>query len=389
MVSLIVGFPGSGKSYYAVEKIYNLLSKSNKKDSNEFDIIYTNIGGIKFDYFPDSKIEFKKLVEDELIEYLKGCHALYEKYKNFDNVDEYLIEYSKEKNFYNALIVFDECHDFFTPQDRVKIFWLTYHRHLHHEIILLTQNKSLINSKYRAIPEQFIEAQPRSKKIFSNTLNYKFYASFAMRKTDHFNSMSLKTKQEIFDLYQSGNKSNQKSIVLKFIFILGFGAIFALILFYILLKGFTPEVNEENIKELEEINKKLPKEFQNPNLGKNPNDYNPIHSIQEEYYNVLVQYESNNGYLLEDRYYRSSYFKHFLKRTKSKILIKDLVFEMNDYKMERIILRTSKKDLQKYFYIEDEFNNFKPRRTNKSNNTKANVTKKEELWKNETEVSFF
>lgn len=60
MVSLVVGFPGSGKSYYAVKKIYDILSTKSVKEQNH-EIIYTNIGGIKFDYFPNSHVEFKKL----------------------------------------------------------------------------------------------------------------------------------------------------------------------------------------------------------------------------------------------------------------------------------------------------------------------------------------
>lgn len=164
MVSLVVGFPGSGKSYYAIDKIYNIISGNNKA-LKDIEVIHTNITGVKYDAFPDSKIQLKKLVIDDLYNYLKECYSLKEMYKDDDDIDERLIKLSKVKGFYNCLIVFDECHDFFTPQDKIKIFWLTYHRHLHHEIILLTQNKSLINSKYRAIPEQFIEAQPRSKKL--------------------------------------------------------------------------------------------------------------------------------------------------------------------------------------------------------------------------------
>lgn len=346
MVSLVVGFPGSGKSYYAVEKIYNLLSNEKKQ---EFDVIYTNIGGIKFDFFPDSQIEFKKLKEEELINYLTECFKLYEKYKSYENVDDYLIEYSKEKGFYKALIVFDECHDFFSNQDRVKIFWLTYHRHLHHELILLTQNKSLINSKYRAIPEQFIEAQPRSKKIFSNTLNYKHYASFAMKKTDLFKSSSLKTNQDIFSLYQSGNKSNQKSIILKFILILGLGLLIAVFLF---LNLFNSYKEEEEVIEAPKQEEKIKTKSQSKDtrLASKEEDSSP----KEEYFNILVQFESGNGYLVKDRYYQKGYFKRFLRYTGSRILIKELVYEADTYKMEKIILRTSINDLNKFFFTNEE-----------------------------------
>ena len=100
MVSLIVGFPGSGKSYYAVKKIYDILSSS--KDS-QHEVIYTNIGGIKFDYFPNSRVKFVKLKELDLLEYLTQCFKIYELHKNDDNVDDHLIEYSKKKKTFIML----------------------------------------------------------------------------------------------------------------------------------------------------------------------------------------------------------------------------------------------------------------------------------------------
>jgi len=302
-----------------LQKIYDILS-TKSTESSQYEVIYTNIGGIKFDYFPDSKVEFKKLKEDQLLSYLSECFKIYEEHKDKENVDDYLIEYSKEQNFYNALIIFDECHDFFTPQDRVKIFWLTYHRHLNHEIILLTQNKSLINSKYRAIPEQFIEAQPRSKKLFSSTLNYKHYASFAMRKSDQFNSSSIKTDLKIFDLYQSGNKSAQKSILVKFIVILGFGLVVAVFLFYNLLNSFSDgaTVLDENLSQLENQqhqlhnDKKVPKDGVKPSKyqsNKNDDIYDPSYTKQ---FNIEVFYNTNDGYKIYDNYYDKNYFKKFI-----------------------------------------------------------------------------
>ncbi len=374
MVSLVVGFPGSGKSYYAVKKIYDILS-TKSTESSQYEVIYTNIGGIKFDYFPDSKVEFKKLKEDQLLSYLSECFKIYEEHKDKENVDDYLIEYSKEQNFYNALIVFDECHDFFTPQDRVKIFWLTYHRHLNHEIILLTQNKSLINSKYRAIPEQFIEAQPRSKKLFSSTLNYKHYASFAMRKSDQFNSSSIKTDPKIFDLYQSGNKSAQKSILVKFIVILGFGLVVAVFLFYNLLNGFGDGATalDENLSQLENKQHQLHNDKKVPKDGIKPSKYqsNKNDDIDDPSYtkqfNIEVFYNSNDGYKIYDNYYDKNYFKKFIATTKSRILYKTTIVKLDDYEMEKLILKTSFYDIDKYFYIDQKYktNNFEAKRRKK------------------------
>jgi len=366
MVSLVVGFPGSGKSYYAVKKIYDILSSDK---ISQYEVIYTNIGGIKFDYFPNSTVEFKKLKEDDLYKYLNECFKIYEDHKDDDNVDEYLIKYSKEQNFYNALIVFDECHDFFTPQDRVKIFWLTYHRHLNHEIILLTQNKSLINSKYRAIPEQFIEAQPRSKKLFSNTLNYKHYASFAMRKSDQFNSSSIKTQQDIFNLYQSGNKSSQKSVLVKFIVIIGFGVFVAVFLFYNLLDGFTSDVKklDDNLTSLQNIeqNKTIQQPIKNENISTKNKSFN-INSSSNRF-NLEIIYNSNDGYKIFDNYYDENYFKKFISTTPSRVLYTTTIAKLDDYEIEKLIIKTSFYDLEKYFYVDLKYktNQFEAKRRKK------------------------
>lgn len=236
MITLLTGFPGSGKTYYAVEKIYSLLTDSNP---SEIDIIYSNINGLDFNAFPNSAIDFQKLDIDDLYNYLTMLYNIFKISKNSDNVDDELIKFAKERGYYRAYFVFDECHDFFSKDDPIKIFWLTYHRHIFQEILLLTQNKTLINSKYRAVPEIFIEAQPRSKKLFSKQLTYKKFSSFAMRKSDFFEKTSLTTQKEVFQLYASGNMSNQKSILSRYLkFIFG-GFVFMIFLFYYLFSSIT------------------------------------------------------------------------------------------------------------------------------------------------------
>lgn len=341
MVTLIVGFPGSGKTYYAIDKIYNIMSK-NHNLSKEIEVIYTNINGLNYDNFPKSNIELKKLVIEDLYNYLKGCYSLYELYKNDDAVDEYLIKFTKEKGFFNALIVFDECHDFLSNQDKVKIFWLTYHRHLHHEIDLLTQNKSLINSKYRAIPEIFIEAQPRSKKLFSNTLTYKHFASFSMRKMDQFNKTSIKTKKEIFELYQSGNTSKQKSILVKFLFIAFVGIVLTIIIFSFLFSSLNKK--EENKPQETKINQNQAIVNPKPNLKE-------IEPLNDDYYVLKIEFNSLDGYYIFDSYYSSHHFRKFIKETNSKILSQYTLISNKDFSLSELYIYTSKEDLKRFFIL--------------------------------------
>ncbi|TLP36948.1 zonular occludens toxin domain-containing protein [Arcobacter arenosus] len=351
MVTFITGFPGSGKSYYEIDKIYNIMSKNHDLSKN-IEVIYTNINGIKLDKFPQNGIELKKLNIDEFYKYLEQSFSLYDLYKNSDNVDEHLIKHSKEKGYFNCLIVFDECHDFLSNQDRVKIYWLTYHRHLHHEIDLLTQNKGLINSKYRAIPEIFIEAQPRSKKLFSNTLTYKHYASFAMRKNDLFNKSSIKTRKEVFDLYTSGNTSKQKSIVKKFILIVFIGLLIAGVLFYNLLLSFNFFENTDKKEDTLNIETQKLEKISNIPTNQNFQRVQNNTDIKNfDKYVLKVVFDSREGYFIFNNYYSVIHFRKFLKETNSKVLSKYSLIANKKYKLSHLYISTNDESLKKFFVL--------------------------------------
>ncbi len=347
MVTFITGFPGSGKSYFSIDKIYNVMSKNHQLSKN-IEVIYTNINGIKLDEFPQNGIQLKKLNVDDFYNYLKESHALYDLHKNSDNVDEHLIEHSKEHGYFNCLIVFDECHDFLANQDKIKIYWLTYHRHLHHEIDLLTQNKGLVNSKYRAIPEIFIEAQPRSKKLFSSTLAYKHYATFAMRKSDMFNKSSIKTRKEVFDLYTSGNTSKQKSILTKFIYIALLGLVLTVAIFTYIFKSLEVE-NEEEIKESQKSQTIHKQPVVNPK-----HNVKHVESLNEDNYVIKIEFNSKDGYYIYDSYYSIQHFRKFIKETDSKVLSKYTKISNKNFTLREMYIRTTKEDLQQFFILPQE-----------------------------------
>jgi len=368
MITLIVGFPGSGKSYYAINKIYNILTNADKM-SKDIDYVYTNINGVKFDFFPDSRIKFKKFDEADFYNYLIQLYTNYELNKNKDNVDDELIKISKEKGYHNALIVFDECHSFFDNQDKYKIFWLTYHRHLFHEIILLTQNKTLIHSKYRAIPEIFIEAQPRSKKIFNNSLSYKKYASFAMRKVDSFGKENIKTSQSVFNLYQSGNKSNQKSILRKYLNIIIIFIVLVFGGFYLILDSYKVPT-EENIKknQADVIQKNNTNQINNINKNLQNNNKNLV---------VKLLCDNRKGCIYKNNTYSLNYINKFINITKSKTLQKSFFYKdiIINHKIYYHFILTDINDLRNNFLDENIKNIYK----NNKNYDLSSVTDKVQL----------
>lgn len=209
MLTLLVGTPGSGKTLLAIDKIIKINSGEAKEFEN-IEYIYNNISGFKFEKYIDSKIKNEKLVFNSLYVHLKVLYSLFIQNEHKDNLDEILQNYCRENHLLNSYFIIDEAHNFFDNQDKVKNWWFTYHRHLNHEILLITQNKSLINTQYRNIPELFIKAQPRSKAISKNVLRYFNYTDYRM--TQKFSTSEIRINNTYFELYTSGNKSNQKQV---------------------------------------------------------------------------------------------------------------------------------------------------------------------------------
>ena len=214
MLRLLVGTPGAGKTLYAIDIILKIANQEASEFKN-IEFVYTNISGFKFDKFNDNKVIFDKLNFLDFYEHLKNLFDIYCQNENNDNLDDLLQDYCKHNNLLNAFFIIDEAHHYFDNQDKVKNWWFTYHRHLNHEILLITQNKSLINTQYRNIPEIFIKAQPRSKAISKNVMRYFLYTEYRM--TQKFSTVEITTNKSYFDIYTSGNISTQKRAGLKFI----------------------------------------------------------------------------------------------------------------------------------------------------------------------------
>ena len=248
MITYLVGNPGSGKTYYAVFKIYQLflfkpqnsfLSKFIKPEKQkEYTYCYTNINEFKFDLCDKFiKFDFDKFYADMSILY-----ALY-----LSKVtDAELNERAKELNLSGVFIVLDEAHNFLkAKEDPVLVWWLTYHRHLYQDIYLITQDLSLISNEYKRIAEHFLKAVDSAKRLFKNKFRYILYGSYKMYQKDAMQKFHIPYLQEVFNLYHSGQDSSQKSFVRKFFYISLFVFIALSIYFYFFLKSLTSDVSED------------------------------------------------------------------------------------------------------------------------------------------------
>ena len=240
-ITYIVGNPGSGKSYLAVYKIYeHFYVDKKKKPKNDaanlekYDFCYTNINEFKFDRF-DNVLEF------DLNDIRFHLVNLFNMYKG-KSPDSDLIAYCKDNKLFSVLFVIDEIHNFFKEDDEVLIWWLTYHRHLYHDLILVTQDLTLVPNEYKRIAEFFFKAVDSGKRLFSNKFRYIQYSNYRMYNNSivQGGALNIPFDQEIFNLYHSGNDSKVKSFVQKYILFASILIILAIAAFIYALFSFKP-----------------------------------------------------------------------------------------------------------------------------------------------------
>lgn len=236
-ITFLTGIPRSGKTYYAMFLLYmkfifvkpvtaftQLMDKYfPKKPARTYEVAYTNIN--QFDFSKSPKIKpFDYLAVYPELEIL--CLMYLDK-----KTDDELIEYAKSVNLYNCLFVIDECQNFFSKEDKVLTWWFTYHGHLYHDLILITQNLDLIHTSYAKLGEFFYKAVPPSSRLFSNKFRYVQFNSAKLFQKDKVGDFHVPMIKEIFDMYVSGASNNAKSHVKKYL-------AYALVLIIILIFAF-------------------------------------------------------------------------------------------------------------------------------------------------------
>jgi zona occludens toxin len=214
MITFLLGLPGSGKSYYAVDRIFNNFSddeEAKRDKKTTFKNCYTNINQFKFDKVNNTY----NLDLDVLYKILVRLHGHYKNKKD----DKFLLRFLSLVKLKDTLIVIDEAHNFFDSENKVLVWWLSYHRHLHHEIILITQNHTLISAKYKAFSEFFYVAKPSSLRLFKTHFKYNIYTASRQTKANNVGDKKIKLNDKVFALYHSGDSVDVKNLVLKYILI--------------------------------------------------------------------------------------------------------------------------------------------------------------------------
>jgi zona occludens toxin len=329
MIQFVTGIPGSGKSYYGLFSIainFNKTLQNNKKFKNfqlsktKYKVALTNINEIKFESFENVKPlnfeEFKSIIT-----------KLHNQYK-LGKTDSELEEIAKDEDFFNTLIVLDECHNFMGKDDEVLIWWLSYHRHFFQDIILITQDLPLVHKKYKAFSEFYYKAMPSSRKLFNTTMNYQQYNGSQMYKTQLALTKKLPILKEVFQLYGSGENNKQKSLVRHFLILATIIFIIVLIAGVIYLKNFFGggAIEKDKIQ--------TPQQSQKLNFTKEKKNNN--NSQNGEFYEMYCNF---SYCFINSNIYEKKFILELLKR---------------EYKAT--ILANSKHKY--YFQTEDKFNLF-------------------------------
>lgn len=246
MITFLLGLPGSGKSYYAVDRIFNNFSKDKKATKDKkvsFKNCYTNINEFKFELVENThSLDFEKLYE---ILTRMHKHSLGKNKKS----DKFFLKYCRRTKIYDTLFVIDEAHNQFDSKDKILVWWLSYHRHLHHEIILITQSLALIEAKYKQFSEFFYVAKPQSLRLFSKTFKYNRFTHSRMAKASAVGSIKVNQNKKVFSLYHSGDSVDTPNMVLRYLLIsLGiFSVLISFFYFFISSKSHTVENDSKDL----------------------------------------------------------------------------------------------------------------------------------------------
>jgi len=211
MITLLIGVPGSGKTYFAVNELVKYAKNASYKN------IYTNINGLKIDDLNklNDKVKFHRFDYDFFYGEVEKEYKFFLDNPKIEDYDNKVKNEGILKDYYDSLIVLDEAQMFLLPTDANKRF-VTYHRHYKIDMLYITQAKHLLDKIFLINIEKLIVAVPPAKRFFNSGFRYFFYPSSKEFKKDLYAKETLFLKNKISDYYDSGSNKLSKSVFLKF-----------------------------------------------------------------------------------------------------------------------------------------------------------------------------
>lgn len=348
MVIYATGLPGTGKSYYGMLSLYTNfgLEKTKIQDKsllhNDVDFAVTNINEIKLDKFEDNKVQH--LDFDVFYNSLKQLHTMYKA----KATDTELEPIAKDLSLFRVLIILDECHNYLDRQDATLVWWLSYHRHFHQQIYLITQNLGLVNSKYKAFSEFFYKARPSSLKLFRNKMVYFQYTDSRMSQKSKSGIIKLPIVKEVFESYGSGANHQSQNLLKKFALIASAFFIF-LVVFIIAIQSYWAPSSKNEVKE---------PVLNNPASYTNYPKDTTHQSKSKSMYKIFCNADIC---IINSKTYENNYINFLKKHFDFKII-------------KSAVLRNFSFDEYQLFISENDFNNlFVRSKSNENNNENTNT----------------
>lgn len=227
-ITLIIGKPGSGKSYFAVRKLSEMVldwADFEQREGKPFErVLYTNL----------------KLNVDAFQDFLKNHGKKdfdFEKYYKYVDTDFFYMDSGGKRVPYHwwedvptgALLVIDEVHQYM-PQDgtgskdymRDFVEYCSTHRHRQHDLILITQhtdniNRSILNMAgdvyhilnvkdrvipFLKIPFADLDVIKEAWGVYQQMANV-LYGNYVGRRMRIQSSTNIVLSPEIFALYET------------------------------------------------------------------------------------------------------------------------------------------------------------------------------------------
>jgi len=250
MDTLVSGKKGSGKTYYAVNHIYNLSKKEQAK-------VYHNIDGL----------ELGNRIDD------------YCKEKGIDIITLFTESYHENnKELYDSLFVIDECQKIFPKELKNKDVFQFFQmgRHFNIDSMLLTQDQYLVSPRVTLHAELNLKAVPDVANPYPG-----FFVYREMSGSEKVGETKIRKKKKIFNSYKSSKagKERKKIKPMQRIMFLSTIALVAIAFFgYRLISGMTDkEPSQAHTQQKERTLQRKEKD----------NLYKPKESSYSEYEEVL------------------------------------------------------------------------------------------------------
>lgn len=253
MVVFLTGVMGAGKSYEAVSRIYSYFGKDSKTQAylqskytlnKDIKHLRTNIPYNKSSFTINDNIDTSFRFE-KFYEKIQLLHVLY---LDDTTSEKELLEHAKEFGIADTFFIIDEAHNYLDKADKSLLFFFTYHRHFHCEVLLITQNLTLVNYKYKGFCEQFVRAVPSTFNLVNNKFTYKYFPSSRMAAKDVYKVEKIKKLDVIFESYTSGGKVFTNNVIKKILITSVVSLVLIILAFNLAINKFMPS-NAEEVQE--------------------------------------------------------------------------------------------------------------------------------------------